>query len=157
MVVVSIQHLGGHRLAEAAAAADATELALGEECPVNHADESRLIDVLTVPCALESCITYINICTHNQSICTFCLQKYEKKREPQRIPAIFITSLLVRLLNHDFTDGAVAHADDVQAALCGAGLTTRSVEDLLDLSTIVNLDGVNSCRMVLVTEDNFVG
>lgn len=64
MVIVCVEHLGGHRLAEAAAAADATKPALREERLVYHADGSRLIDVLTIPCGLESSITNINVYTH---------------------------------------------------------------------------------------------
>ena len=39
-------------------------VALREERLVYHADESRLIDVLTIPCGLESSITNINVYTH---------------------------------------------------------------------------------------------
>ena len=47
------------------------------------------------------------------------------------------------LLNHDLTDGTVAHADDVQTLAGGIHLAAAGIVDVADVGIAVNLDGID--------------
>ena len=64
LVIVGTQHICRHRLAEAAAAADATEALLGVERAVDDSNQHRLVDVFAVSGSLEPCVAYVDVCTH---------------------------------------------------------------------------------------------
>ena len=65
LVVVGIEHLGRHRLAEAAAARHTAEAALREQRAVDYRDQTRLVNVLAVAAALESGIAGVDISSHS--------------------------------------------------------------------------------------------
>ena len=75
MVIVGIEHLGSHRLAEAPAARHAAEPALREERPVDHANERRLVDILAVSCRLEPRIAYVDIYSHKRIDLIYAVQR----------------------------------------------------------------------------------
>jgi hypothetical protein len=81
VVVVGTQHLGRHRLAEAAAARDAAHALLGEERAVYHADQFRLVNVLAVPDSLEIGIPPVDKYSHTASFLFFDAAKLHYKYE----------------------------------------------------------------------------
>ena len=84
LVIVGTQHLRRHRLAEAAAAGDATVAALRVERRVDQGNQRCLIHILVSNDVSEGVIASINICTHSVLSCAgeqttprFALQCYE--------------------------------------------------------------------------------
>ncbi len=67
MVVVGTEHLGRHRLAEAAASGDAAETPFREKRVVDHGNEPCLIDVFPFARGAESLIPNVDINTHDAS------------------------------------------------------------------------------------------
>ncbi len=66
LVVIGIEHLGRHRLAETSATRHTTETAFGEKGIIDNGDKPRLVNIFAVPYSLEPSIADIDICAHNR-------------------------------------------------------------------------------------------
>ena len=64
MVIVGAEHLRSQRLAEAAAAGNATEALLSEKRSIDDGYQPRLVDVFTVEDALEIFVSLVDVYSH---------------------------------------------------------------------------------------------
>ena len=64
LVVIGTQHLCRHRLAESAAAGDATVAVLGDETRIYPRKQRNLVNIFVRYDVSECFITFVYICTH---------------------------------------------------------------------------------------------